>query len=602
MTTEQLLIGVSLTLLLAVASQVLAGRLRLPALIVLLPVGFGAGALTPLVNARDLLGPLFEPVIAFSVAVILFDACLSLDVRRLRGSIRRVVAGLLAFGVPTTWAFAGFAAALLLDVSTEAAVMIGAILVVSGPTVVGPLLAYVQPTDRLEKLLNWESTLIDPIGGILGAIVFHAIVESGPQSLRYEAGQFLASVVVGVGAGVVGGLTLWLVLRLGVPEVLGTAVTIAFVVAVAAAADVVRDDTGLIAAIVMGLLLGSLPGIDMAAHRPFFETVVHLILGVLFISISATVTPASVGQVLLPTLALVGVLVVVARPLVAFAATMFTDLSRGERAFLGWMAPRGIVAAATASAFAPGLVAEGVGGAGAILPATFLVIVVTVTLYGLTAAPVARLLGVARSARTRPFLVGGAPWVIDLGRALVDAGLEVVMWAGREPERENIRAAGLELATGELLAAATGRRAELEGINAVFLLSEEDDFNALAVTILQGNVDGPVYRVAASETSQGVAAPFLGGEPLFSYGLNRVTIDERHRRGGRIEVRTADEPVAGDDELLFLLRPDRRLEPVTSRGRPTRGDNDRFIVISAPRDGAWESAAGRSESPLTPPG
>ena len=106
MNSEQLLIGVSLTLVLAVGSQVLAGRLRLPALIVLLPVGFTAGAVTDLVNARDLLGTLFEPVVSFSVAVILFDACLGLDVRRLRGSLRRVVVTLVAFGVPATWALA----------------------------------------------------------------------------------------------------------------------------------------------------------------------------------------------------------------------------------------------------------------------------------------------------------------------------------------------------------------------------------------------------------------------------------------------------------------------------------------------------------------
>ncbi|MGH3490746.1 MAG: hypothetical protein ACRDP8_22915 [Actinopolymorphaceae bacterium] len=251
------------------------------------------------------------------------------------------------------------------------------------------------------------------------------------------------------------------------------------------------------------------------------------------------------------------------------------------------MAPRGIVAAATASAFAPGLVAEEVGGAGVILPATFLVIMLTVTLYGLTASPVARLLGVARSARTRPFLVGGAPWVIDLGRALVGAGLDVVMWAGRAPERESIRAAGLELSTGEFLAAATGRRAELEGINAIFLLSEEDDFNALAVTILQGNVDGPVYRVGAAETSQGVAAPFLGGAPLFSYGLDRAAIDERHRDGGRIEVRDLG-GVADGDEVLFVLRSDRRLEPATHERCPTPADTDLLIVISAPGRSAAE--------------
>ncbi len=579
MNSEQLLIGVSLTLVLAVGSQVLAGRLHLPALIVLLPVGFTAGAVTDLVNARDLLGTLFEPVVSFSVAVILFDACLGLDVRRLRGSLRRVVVTLVAFGVPATWALAGCVVAWLLGMSPQAAVMTGAILVVSGPTVVGPLLAYVQPAERVEKILNWESTLIDPIGGILGAVVFHAIIAAGPDTIGSEAVQFLASVVVGAGAGILGTVVLWLVLRLGLPEVLATAVIIASVVAVAAAADVVRDDTGLIAAIVMGLMLGNMPGVDVTVHRQFFETVVHLILGVLFISISATVTPGSVLRVLVPTVALVGVLVLVVRPLVTLVATAGTDLSPGERGFVAWMAPRGIVAAATASAFSPGLVAAGVGGAGDILPVTFLVIVATVTIYGLTAVPAARILRVLKSARTRPFLVGGAPWVVELGTVLRDAGVDVLAWAGRESERAAVRAAGLELAPGELLASATGRGAELEGVNAVFLLTEEDDFNAVAVPMLRGSVDGPVYRVAASASSQRVAAPYVGGAPLFAGVLDRDEILRRHAAGAVVESRPGGAGVPAGYDLLFVVRADGRLEPVTRDQAPAYGSGDVLVVL-----------------------
>ena len=128
-----------------------------------------------------------------------------------------------------------------------------------------------------------------------------------------------------------------------------------------------------------------------------------------------------------------------ARPIVAFASTLGTDLKKGERAFVGWMAPRGIVAAATASTFTAGLVAKGIGGAAKILPATFVVIVATVTLYALTAAPAARLLRVGRPARTRPLLVGGNAWVIDLALAMRSAGLEVLMWAGLDQQREQIR-------------------------------------------------------------------------------------------------------------------------------------------------------------------
>ena len=460
MTTNQILIGVGLILALAAGSQVLAKCLRIPAIIVLLPAGFVAGALTSDVNPQDLLGPAFEPLVSLSVAVILYDAGLSLDMRKLKGHTRKVVIRLIVLGVLITWVIAASLAAPLLGMSRGAAVMLGIILVVSGPTVVGPLLSFVRPTERLQQVLIWEGSLIDPVGGILGALVFHAVIASTRKGPGSQLVQFAASIGVGLAGGVAGTALLWLLLRrLRLGEVLGTTAQLAAVIAVAAACDVIRDDAGLIAAIFMGLALANRRGFDIPARRPFFETLVQLIIGVLFISISATVTPQSLRHLLLPTLALVAALVLVARPIAAFASTLRTDLTKGERAFVGWMAPRGIVAAATASTFAAGLVAKGIGGAAKILPATFVVIVATVTLYGLTAVPAARRLGVSRPARTRPLLVGGAPWVIELGRALQSAGLEVVMWAGLDQQREQIRRAGLELAPGELLAAATGRGA-----------------------------------------------------------------------------------------------------------------------------------------------
>ena len=190
MTTNQILIGVGLILALAAGSQVLAKCLRIPAIIVLLPAGFVAGALTSDVNPQDLLGPAFEPLVSLSVAVILYDAGLSLDLRKLKGHTRKVVIRLIVLGVLITC---------------------------------------------------------------------------------------------------------------------GTTAQLAAVIAVAAACNVVRDDAGLIAAIFMGLALANRRGFDIPERRPFFETLVQLIIGVLFISISATVTPQSLRHLLLPTLAIVAV-------------------------------------------------------------------------------------------------------------------------------------------------------------------------------------------------------------------------------------------------------------------------------------------------------
>jgi NhaP-type Na+/H+ or K+/H+ antiporter len=585
MTPDQVFIGLGLTLVLAVGSQILASRLRIPALIVLLPVGFAAGALTDDINPDRLLGPLFQPTVSLAVAVILFDSGMELTLPKLQRSARTVVRRLILIGVPFTLVLTALLAVPLLGMSKRSAIMLGAILVVSGPTVVGPLLNFVRPSERVQRVLAWEGSLIDPVGGILGALVFHAVIASGPHPVGYELGQFLASLAVGVAGGVVGTGLLWLLLRrLQLSEVLATLAMVASVVAVAAACDVLRDDTGLIAAILMGLAMSNLPAFDVAARRPFFETVIQLIIGVLFISIAATVTPASIRGLVLRTLGLVAMLVLVARPLVALLATRATELTKGERAFVGWMAPRGIVAASTASAFSTTLVAHGIRGADKILPVTFLVIVATVTLYGLSAAPVARLLGVVRPARTRPLLVGGAPWVIELGKVLASNGLEVLMWAGLERQREAIAEAGLELAPGELLADATGEGAELEGITAVLLLTDEDDFNALAATTLQGTLDGPVYRVAPPRHTHGVVAPYATDEVLFSEALTRVALDTRHHQGATFITHPAADPIPANHDLLFLIHPNGQLIPLTEHTRPPPVPGDTLVLLTPARE------------------
>ncbi|MFE9881465.1 cation:proton antiporter [Streptomyces sp. NPDC005784] len=394
MTTDEILFGVGLTFVLAVGSQVIAALVRVPALIVLLPAGFIAGALTDDIHPDRLLGAAFQPLVSLAVALILYDAGLGLDPRKLPGGMRRVVIRLIMLGVGLSWATAALLAVPLLGMSGDAAVVLGAILVVSGPTVVGPLLAFVRPKDRLQQILTWEGSLVDPIGGLLGAVVFAAVLDHS-DSFGGQVAQFAISLGVGLAGAVVGTMLLWLLLcKLQLSDVLRNCGQLAAVVAVAAACDMVRDDTGLIAAIIMGLAVVHLPGVVRFERRPVSETLVQLIIGLLFVSISSTVTPASLHHVVLPTLGLVAVLVVLTRPLAASLATLGSGLPGSERTFIAWMAPRGIVAAASATTFSEGLVNAGIKGASKILPATFLVIAATVALYGLTAVPVARRLGV----------------------------------------------------------------------------------------------------------------------------------------------------------------------------------------------------------------
>lgn len=398
MTSSQIFIGLGVTVGLAIGCQVVASRFRLPAIILLLPAGFAAGALTTTVNPNKLFGSTFSALVSLAVAIVLFDGGLELELRELEGHSQRVVRRLLYLAVTVTWAGAAGFALLLLGLSAKAAVMLGAILIVSGPTVVAPLLQLARPGRRLTTILGWEGTTIDPVGAIIGVLVFQALTTGAYPHFGREALKFFGNIGIGLLGGAIGTAVLWLLLRrLRISGVLATEITLGTVVVVAASCNALRDDTGLVAAIAMGVALANLPGMDKPEDRPFFQTIVQLVIGLLFVSISATVTPASLRGVVLPSVGLVACLVLVVRPLVAAVATVRTRLPWRERAFIGFMDPRGIVAASTAATFAAPLTRAGIGGANKLLPATFLVIVGTVAVYGLGAVPVARALGLTET-------------------------------------------------------------------------------------------------------------------------------------------------------------------------------------------------------------
>jgi NhaP-type Na+/H+ or K+/H+ antiporter len=581
MSTNQVLLGVALIISLAVGAQVVADRLRIPALILWLPLGFLAGSVTDVANPDELLGPAFTPLVGLAVALILYDAGLGLDLRKLTGRTRAVVVRLIAVGVPLTCALAAVAASILLGMSRQAAIMLGAILVVSGPTVVGPLLDYVRAAERTQRILAWEASLIDPIGAILGAVVFSAIVAGRKVGVAAQVAEFGLSVGIGLLGGAVGLVLLWWLLRrMRLGEIPGTAVQVGVVIAVAAGCNVVRDDTGLIAAIVLGLAVGNLRGFNTSARRPFFEVLVRLTIGLLFVSISATVVPDSLRHLALPTLALFAALVGVVRPLVAALSTWRTDLDQGARSLIGWMAPRGIVAASTAATFGATLARMGIPGAERILPVTFLIIVGTVTLYGLSAAPLARAVGAVRPARSRPLLVGGEEWVVDLARALRSAGLDVLMWSGQPAERARAKAAGFELAAPEVIALATGRGTQIEGVTVVLLLTGEDDFNALASTLPLDTVDDGVYRSAAPSQAHGMIAPYAAEGVLFAPGLSATEIRSRCSAGSQILARRAVTGIPPENDVLFVVSSDGELRPVTAAQPPAPGPQDTVVVLS----------------------
>jgi NhaP-type Na+/H+ or K+/H+ antiporter len=586
LSTNQLLLGIGLVLVLAVGSQLLGRALRLPAIVVLLPVGFVAGILTKDVQPNDLLGPLYQPFVSVAVGVILFEAGLRLSFRDVTPRIRTVVVRLVSVGALLTWlSVTGSVALLFGNLGGDVPLLIGAILVVSGPTVVLPLLAHIRPARDVRSVLKWEGVLIDPLGALLGVVVFQ-IARTGGSS-GWKPGALILSVLVGAAIGAAGAGALWGLLpriqRLAPRQVVPA--MLALTVGALVAADLIREDTGFLATLMMGAFLANQRTIDVRQAVDFHETLVQLLIGILFVMIAASVSPSDVKHVLGGSAALVAIIVLVVRPAVVALSALGSQLDLRERAFIGWMAPRGIVAGATASAFGLELASAGVKGADEVLPIVFLVIFGTVVIYGVTGASVARRLGVAGARGTLVLIVGGNEPARAIGRALKDAGVGVRLWAGPSTQPA-VRAAGLEADSGRILIDSLSRETELEEVTDALLLSRSDDFNALAAAELRTDLGhGHVYRIAPDANEPDLLPPAAPTDILGPQALTLAELTRRLTDGARFvqkTVRTGPEvELAGEPDLVFVVGANGAMRAATDHSNLIARDGDTLVTLVA---------------------
>jgi len=589
MSSNQVLFGLGLVLVLAVASQLVARVVRIPAIVVLLPAGFLAGIATTDIHPDNLLGSLYQPFVSIAVGVVLFEGGLRLSLDEISPGVRKTVMRLVVGGCLLTWlAITGTVALLYGDVDRGVAFLIGAILVVSGPTVVLPLLAFIRPADTVRALLKWEGILVDPIGALLGVVVF-AGVRSGNG---WQPGALLLDLGVGAAVAAVGAPALWLLLRevhRSAPRMVVPA-TLLVVVVVVVTADLIRDDTGLLAAVVLGMVVTNQRSIDLGRSLfEFQETLVQLLVGVLFILVSASVSADEVRAVIPEALFLVAIMILLIRPAVAALATLRSPFTVRERAFAAWLAPRGIVAGATASAFGPELAQNGVAGAAKVLPIVFVAIFGTVVVYGLTAAPVARALGVAGLGRRLVLLVGGHPWAREFATALRSAGVAVRMWVGPLDQQAAARDAGIDADRGRIMVDAISREAELDEVTDALLLSRNDDFNTLAAAELREDLGhGHVFRLAPHPKNPDLLPPSREAGILADRALTFEDLDRQFAAGARLVAVKLDAegppPREPTEVPLFAISPDGQLSIAADGRPPAVGAADTVLVLSAERD------------------
>ena len=542
MESTELLIGLTGILILGILAQWIAWRLVLPSILILLVFGFVAGPLTGILAPDDVLGPLLFPLVSASVAIILFEGGLTLRFSELT-EIGRVVRNLVTVGALVTWVGASIAGIFIFDMNPSIAILLGAILTLSGPTVVIPLLRHVRPNRRVGSILKWEGIIIDPICALLAVLVFEAIVAGGliEGTVLTLEGAIL-TVLVGSGIGIGAALILILILmRYWIPDFLHNPVSLMMVVGAFTLSNWMQHESGLFAVTIMGIALANQKRVDMKHILEFKENLRVLLISSVFIILAARLElNAVVAYINTDLLFYLLVLMLVLRPIAVAISAARSPLTWKERAFIAWMAPRGIVAAAVSAIFGLYLTDAGVADAEKLAPLTFLVIVGTVTMYGLTAAPVARMLGVAMPSAHGILIVGAHAWGRSLGRALAAAGLRVFLVDTNMANISAAKNAGLFASQGSVLSEYILDKIELEGIGRMVALTSNDEINSLAALHFTERFGrSEVYQVQPSETgssSRRSVPASLRGRVLFTPEMNYEFFEESFERGATIDV------------------------------------------------------------------
>lgn len=475
--TTMLLVGIGV---LGVLSQWLAWRIRLPAILFLLAAGVVAGPVTGWLRPDSLFGDLLFPLISLAVAVILFEGGLTLRLEEIRG-LEAPVRRLLTVGVLATWLVTAAAAVFFLQLSREMAFLFGAITVVTGPTVIVPLLRSVRPNARVASVLRWEGIVIDPIGALLAVLIFEFLLSSGGTSTLYASLiSFALIVVLGVSVGAAAGYLWGLVLRnYWLPDYLHNVGTLVAVFVVYLLANQGHAESGLLAVTVMGVWLANMRRVPLEDILNFKESLSILLISGLFIILAARFDPGQILDLGLGALLLLLAMQLIARPLAVALATMGSPLTWRERALIAWIAPRGIVAAAVSAVFAMRLAAAGYPQARLLVPLTFLVIVATVVLQSATARPLARFLGIVEPPPRGVLIVGANPVGRLLGEALMKLGFPVLLTDSNWDNAQQARMQNLPVYFGNPTSEHAERHLDLTGLGRMLAVSPRSDLNRL---------------------------------------------------------------------------------------------------------------------------
>ena len=532
MDTALLLSGV---LALGMGAQWLAWYLKQPSILFLLLIGILIGPVLGYFQPDEVLGNLLFPFISLGVAIILFEGSLTLEFHEIKQH-GRMVQNLVSIGVVITIAVISLTAYLLFDMDPKVALLFGALVCVTGPTVIAPLLRSVSPKKNISNILKWEGIIIDPIGAIAVVLVYEYIISGGHSNSLLLFGQIvlLAGVLGMAGAAMLA----FLIKRYWIPEYLRNVFTLAYVLLLFSLSNHIEHESGLLTVTVLGVALANWKGFPRDHILEFNESLTVLLISMLFIVLAARMDLASLAAVGMSGVILLLVAMFVARPLAVWASAVGTNLKTNEKLMISWVGPRGIVAAAISSLFAIRLQDQDLQGVELLVPLVFVIIIGTVLIQGLGAKMVGTLLKVREPANNGVLIVGANPVARMIANVIKGHGYEVVVADASYTNIAKARMEGLRTYYGNPVSDHAERHMDLIGIGHLFAMSTDRELNTLSEVYFRHEFgERNVYRLLQADekarperqrNQQSMASKWLFGADV-TYGQLASMVSKKAR-------------------------------------------------------------------------
>ena len=516
-----------LFLALGIFSQWLANRIKWPSIVVMSIVGLLVGPILGLANPEHTLGSeVFSPIVSLAVAIILFEGSSNLDFRELKG-ISKAVIRIITIGATIAWILGAIALHKILGFPISIAIVMGGLLLITGPTVIQPLLKQAKVRNSVDTVLRWESIILDPLGPILALAAFYVYQIIGQgfgfQLLFIFIFKMLIVALIGFGASF---FFNWLIQRDVIPQNLMPSIQLVFILLVFSICDQILDESGLLAVTIFGLMMARYKRHDLIYKESdhFIENMSSILVSTVFILITSSLTPSVLMNVLSWKLVIFSlVMIVLVRPIAVLLSTIGTEITKKERALVAMMAPRGIVVLTVAQFFGGLFLNDNMKMASYITPVTFGLVFITVVIYGFSFTPISKMLGLASTEPPGVILVGESEFSYHLGRQLQSHGIPVMVFNLFSNTSDKAEELGFEIFKGNLLSSSDRMYADLIRYNKCLLMTKSFIFNSLAFNELVPEFGLNNVNMMPVSFTDDQARNNLNG-PL----RNHILFDEKH--------------------------------------------------------------------------